>query len=73
MTEYAFGQTRASLELLEQAVDVLKAKIEEKNKMPIQNENHEENKICSDKLKDVVEKTLQKIDETTAIIDEVLK
>lgn len=75
MMEYTFGQTRASLELLKQNVEVLKAEIEAvKNKISIQNENNTTSgSVCSDEVRKKLEQTLQKIDETTAIIDEVLK
>ena len=75
MTEYKFEQTQASLERLKQTVGVLKAEVEaRKNKEQDEIANQAvSDGVCLDALKETVKQTLQKIDETTAIIDEVLK
>ncbi len=75
MMEYTFGQTRAALEVLKQNIDVLRAEIEEKQKNNITQSANEEaaNHVDVSFLQEKLETTLQKIDETTAIIDEVLR
>ena len=75
MTEYTFGQTRAALEILKQNIEILKDEIEDKlkkEKMQSVNETSSSD-VNVGILKEKLAQTLQKIDEATAMIDEVIK
>ena len=75
MTEYTFGQTRAALEILKQNIEILKDEIEEKLKKEKMQSVIETplNDVDVGILKEKLAQTLQKIDEATAMIDEVIK
>ena len=75
MTEYTFGQTRAALEILKQNIEILKDEIEDKLKKEEMQSVIETplNDVDVGILKEKLAQTLQKIDEATAMIDEVIK
>ena len=75
MTEYTFGQTRAALEILKQNIEILKDEIEDKLKKEKMQSVIETplNDVDVGILKEKLAQTLQKIDEATAMIDEVIK
>ena len=75
MTEYTFGQTRAALEILKQNIEILKDEIEDKLKKEKMQSVIETplNDVDVGILKEKLAQTLLKIDEATAIIDEVIK
>lgn len=75
MTEYTFGQTRAALEILKQNIEILKDEINAKQqKEEVQSVNEASlSDVDVGILKEKLAQTLQKIDEATAMIDEVIK
>ena len=75
MTEYTFGQTRAALEILKQNIEILKDEIEDKQQKEKMQSVIEtpSNDVDVGILKEKLAQTLQKIDEATAMIDEVIK